>query len=306
MTSRRRPANRFDNDTVNVVGTASADTSVSSVSTEPHNLEPTPRRRVSPVHAPVACATRASPLPSSHNTSLATTNAANTSLHNTSGTSPTNLGAGTPIRKRNDPYMYNVLGAHASPDMAARTSPIPEGHMSPTAILGHPQMHLHPGMAKVLSTYDFDADENMSMGGDTTLPTPAALGGITTPSTPLLGGYMAACYSSAFPPGQLPKPMPDFTEHVPVAAGRRRSHNNAPYNQHHHPTVRVHAMPPPPMSAAAVMRGESPEQRVPSPANANACSVPTSPTSPSSASPMTRVYRNGRPVPVPTFMAAKA
>jgi hypothetical protein len=208
--SARCVSNHFDADCVTVTG--SADTSISSVTTEPHlGLEPTTRRRVSPPQ----CGSR----------------------------SPTECG---PIVRKNNPYMYNVLGEHASPGMAARTSPIPRAES--------PMFNNSLGRNQ-----SFEVDDER-----TDLPPLASVGA----AAPVLGSYMAACYSSAFPPGQFAKPVAPIVEVQKHEPRTRRGRRGGPAD--------LEVSPP---------------------------SSPLSPNPTSPTTPMTRVYRNGRPVPVPTFLA---
>ena len=214
----------------------SANTSVSSVNTEPHAAhEPTMRRRVSPPSTAVA-ERRLSPLNVSRE-------------------------AGTPNSRRHNPYMYNVLGENASPDLMARTSPLPRDP-SPDAC-GAEVAQLHRNQSV---DWDDEAPLQHQRPADVSFGAPG-----TTPSTPILGGYMAQCYSSVFPPGHLPSPMAEKPAAKPGRTSRRKQRGA----EQRPPTI---AMP----SHESMTKSPSPEG---------------SPTSAGPAS-MTRVYRNGRPVPV--------
>ena len=280
---------------------ASVNTSISSVNTEPHTTEPTPRRRVPSPPQPLYDAVK--PAPEHVASSAAATPAAapNTPPRAASRASPTNA-VGSPVRK-NNPYQYNVLGENASPDFAARTSPIPAEPMAPSA--GPSTCTNSPTFGGV-SPHQMQQRPSFEWGPGGDLP-PHPHGSGTPPTgSPVLGSYMAQCYSSAFPPGQLPKPLGqpalpgDGAASKPrreAGSGRRRGRrggSNSPHNS----------------STATVAAPASPTTAAPAPAAA-AAPAPQPQPAPRAATPpgddgsaMTRVYRNGRPVPVPT--AARA
>lgn len=173
-------------------------------------------------------------------------------------------------RLQHNPYMYNVLGDKASPDMQKRTSPIPAFPATPT-------------QARTLSF------ENVDELGDASLD--ARVAGLS-PTSPVLGGYAAARFisGSAFSnhsepsfeiESQLPWNQSQQAQSQASARKKRRGGRNSANAQQ----VRPLAMPPSTASGPV-----SPVQATPS------SPVVSSPTT--GAACVTRVYRNGRPVPV--------
>lgn len=298
MTTVHHPAPSSHNQSA-----ASVNTSISSVSTEPHTAEPTPRRRVHSPPAPIFDAVKP---PRSSSTNDLTVAVATAHRVGSQGTSPVNASTtGSPVRK-NNPYMYNVLGEHASPDFASRTSPIPNDALNQTAASSittsptFPSSALPPHHPR---RHSFDWDEVHQLQQD------------ATGSPAVLGSYMAQCYSSAFPPGHLPKPMAhdvalkstkSSAQREP-GTGRRRGRRGGSNSPHNSSTATVATATTAASPAAAAPVPVAAPVPTPSPA-AVAPAQPRAAAHVSSAAAdadaaMTRVYRNGRPVPVPTAAA---